>query len=203
MIQQKFLCILPKLESYEFRDSTTKSRMRIEITGKVAWLKELGFLPFMIAEDELAYELFGNADDIKWISSLSQMDSMYLAQYTDIYSRYQHLSSNKYRLDLIRSTDKAVKRPVREEKQSDEMYLSLVVKTIMQRIRTTSKLYIDEFPVVLFFKKGVPYTKTYVPKIGDKKFYAEIDLETEIGDYYFGGVNISKDDFEKILKGIS
>lgn len=203
MIQQKFLTILPKLEAYQFRGMEEKSQMRDEINYYVSWLKEMNLLPYMIAEDEFANELFNNDSDIKWISVLSKMDSIYLSQYSDIYEGYVNRSANKYRMDLIKTTDKAVKKPERGEGQVEEMYLSLIMKTIIQRIRTTAKLYVDDFPIVLFFVKGVSYTKRYVPKIGDKKFYIEVNLETSLVEYYFGGVNLGREDFENIMKGIS
>lgn len=203
MIQQKFLTVLPKLDSYEFRGAEEKSYMRDEIYYYYNWIKELNLIPYMIAEDELAHELFKDDKDVKWISALSMMDSMYVRQYTDIYPEYEKLSLNKYRPDFIKSTDKAVKKPVRGEKESDEMYLSSLVRVILQRVRTTAKLYIDDFQIVLFFSKGVSFTKKYVPKLGDMKFYVEVNMETNLAEYYFGGVNITREEFENILKGIS
>lgn len=203
MIQQKFLTVLPKLETYEFRSAEEKSYMRDEIYKQYDWIKSLNLLPYMIAEDELAYELFKGDKDVKWISVLSMMDSIYIRQYTDIYKDYGNTSSYKYRPDFIKSTDKAVKKPERGENQSEEMYLSAIMKIILQRIRTTAKLYIDDFQIVLFFVKGVSLTKKYVPKIGDKKFYVEVNLETGLIEYYFGGVNVTRENFETIVKGIS
>lgn len=203
MIQQKFLTVLPKLETYEFRSAEEKSYMRDEIYKQYDWIKSLNLLPYMIAEDELAYELFKGDKDVKWISVLSMMDSIYIRQYTDIYEDYGKVSSHKYRPDFIKSTDKAVKKPERGENQSEEMYLSAIMKIILQRIRTTAKLYIDDFQIVLFFVKGVSLTKKYTPKIGDKKFYVEVNLETGLIEYYFGGVNVTRENFETIVKGIS
>lgn len=203
MIKPKMLLILPKLDTYEFKGSDIKFFMRQTIMNEVAKMKKVIVLPYLLAEDELAWNLFYDDKDVVWVSALSTMNSLLLLNNTDIYEQYRYTSEKKYSNDIIKTVSKTISLAKNTDNQVEDMFRPLLVKSLLSRIRATAAMYIKDFPIVIYCKKGSGYTRPYIPEVGDKKVYVEINLENDIIRYYYSGCLLDENTFyDKILPGV-
>lgn len=201
MFQPKMLCILPKEDAYTSLPVNEQYTFVNTIKDMIKSFVDAGILLYTLSEDELAYKLLKEFNPI-WISTLTVIDSITLMQYSDIYDEYKALSKNKYRPFLIANAAGKNKIPVREETETEEMFFSRVFKTIMNRIRSASYYYMEDFPMIIYFDKNRQYVSKYTPVVGDGKVYVYVDLKTGIKDYYFSGVSLDEEKFKKVMGGL-
>lgn len=201
MFQPKMLCILPKEDAYTSLPVNEQHMFINTIKDMIKSYVDEGILLYTLSEDELAYKLLKEFNPT-WISTLTVMDSITLMQYSNIYDEYKTLSKNKYRPFLIANAVNKNKTPVREETETEEMFFSKVFKTIMNRIRSASYYYMEDFPMIIYFDKNRQYVGKYTPKVGDGKVYVYVDLKTGIKDYYFSGISLDENKFKTVIGGL-
>ena len=201
-MQNSFLVVLPKLSSYMFQDDTEKLRISKAIRSTVGELTKQGYIPTLIAEDELAIELLLK-EDHHTMSALPKLSRIFLVSCTSISKNYEGMGKCLELPEYTKESAQKFKLLDRVNFEgSDEEYNSYKIDVYNKRIRHTVYGYYTTFSIILFFDKKNNYANIYKPRAGDAKLYMEVDLNTELINCYFTGVPVDKTMFYKIVEGL-
>lgn len=201
MFTPAMLCILPKKDAYDSLSENDQFSISNIIYETVQEYVDKRVILYVISEDELAYDLLNRYNPIS-ISTLNKLDTIFLSNYSDVDESYKKRAKNKYRTHLIAKSNNKNKAPIRDESESDEMFYSRKFKNVLNRIRSTSYYYMEEFSMVIYFDKKRQYVKPYTPIVGDGKVYIHVDLNSGIKERYYSGVLLSEEAFKTVMGGL-
>lgn len=201
-MQNSFLVILPKLSSYMFQEDIEKLRISKSIKKVVSKLAEIGYIPTLIAEDELAIELLQGEEHLS-MSALPKLSRIFIVANTTMSSKYEGMRKCS---ELVEYTSESAKKFKMLDRAdfggNDAEFNAYKVDVFNKRIRHTVNGYYNAFNIVIYFNKNNNYANGYMPQKGDTKLYLEMDLNTELVNCYFTGVPVDNEMFYKIAEGL-
>lgn len=205
---RKIIVVAPKWESLRFKNDDERTYVMTVMRSEI---NKLGVSPRDITcfyEDVLAKEALAEIDGIQPIRLLSANDANnYLRDYVLVNpEEYWICNTVDAPTDLRRESLKKY-RPVRAAGLDDYIFVNKRNSVLLNRMRYVAErlLKADYCKAVIYFENGTNYCRCPVPELGDGLLISNVSVamnKSKLPRHSFGGIDISEDNREQILKGM-
>lgn len=195
--------VLPECSSYQYKGEVEKRRIKELIESWYYTLVEANYKVTAFAEDFLAVELLYNIGAIRWQSILSVNDMAFLESFvTGIPDVWSAISKRCDYKCFIEAAIKKHKNPDIRKVSNSLEFRSLRFKALRKRMRFVANSILDEAQFVVYIDANNNFCNLPIVEVGDGKMVVKVELYSRLVEYTFGGLPLTKVDFENIVRSV-
>lgn len=200
--KSKILFMLPKYSSYEFRDSGSKYSIAEMIQREVDFFRSYDFNLLFVAEDRLALQLYGDVEDVEWISVVGSSDKNFIKNRELMPLYYYTIQAGSVSNEILSETSMKYKPGRIVDFASKEEYNKAREMILHNRIRLACHLLVDKCLGYVYIDARNNYSSFIAPSMGDGKLVRYVDLATGLVKNFYGGIPLDNENMNAVMGGL-